>query len=57
MYRESLVSLNFWILSLFFVNGAQVLYVTPECLKCFSGIYLPPANQNLFTISFILYLV
>ena len=31
--------LNFCILSLFFVNGPQALYVNPDCLKCISGMY------------------
>ena len=57
MYRESPVSLNFYILSLFFVNGPQALYINPVCLKCSSGMDLSSVNKELFTISFILYLV
>ena len=49
------VSLNYWILSLFFVNGPQTLDVNLSCLKCISDISLLPANKNLLTISFILY--
>ena len=45
------------ILSLFLVNDPQALYVNPGCLNCISGIYLSPANENLLTISFNLYLV
>ena len=54
-YRESLISINFCILCLFFVDDPQALYVNPDCLKCISGINLSPANKNLLTISFILY--
>ena len=57
MYLESPVSLKFFIRSLFLVNGPQALHVYPGCLKCISGINLPPANKNLLTISFILYLI
>ena len=57
MYRESPVSLNFWILPLFFAKVSQALYVNPGCLKFISGINLSPANENVFTISSILYLV
>ena len=52
-----LVSLNFWILFLLFVNCPQVLHVNLGCLKCISGINLSPPNKKLFPISFILYLV
>ena len=52
---ESPVSLNFWILSLFFVNGQQALYVNLGCLKYISGINLSPANKNLINILFNLY--
>ena len=57
LYCESSVSLSFWILSFFFVNGPQALYVNQGCLKCISGINLSPVYKNLLTISFILYLV
>ena len=58
MYRQSPVSLNFWILSLFFVNDLQALHVNLGCrLKCISGINLSHANKNLLTLSFILHLV
>ena len=40
---------------MFFINGPQALYVNPSCLKGISGINLSPANQKLFTTSFILY--
>ena len=43
------------ILSWFFVNGPQALYINPGCLKCTTGINLSPANKNLLTISVILY--
>ena len=56
MYRESPVSLNIWIISLFFVNGLEALYVNPVYLKYISGINLSPANKKLLTVSFILYL-
>ena len=42
---------------MFFVNDLQALYVNPGCLKSILGINLSPANESLFTISFILYLV
>ena len=54
MYRESPVSLNFCILSLFFVNGPKALYVNLCRLRCISDIILSPANKNLLTISVIL---
>ena len=43
-------------LSLVLVNGPQALYVKPGCFKCISAINLSPANKNLLTISFLLYL-
>ena len=49
------VSLNLWILSLFFINVN--LYVNPDCLNCLSGMNLALADKNLFAISFVLYLV
>ena len=49
IYRESPVSLNFCILSLFYVNGPKALYVNPGCVKCISGINLSPVNKNLLT--------
>ena len=48
---------NFCILSLLLLNGQQELYVNPGCLTCNSGINLSPVIKNVFTISFILYLV
>ena len=48
------VSLCFCILSLFFVNDSQALYVNSGCLKCISGINLSAANKKLLAISFIL---
>ena len=56
IYPELPVSSSFYVLSLFFVNGSQALYVNPGCLKFISGINLSPANKNLFTMSFNLYL-
>ena len=44
MYHETLISLNFCILSLFFANAPQALYVNPSGLKNISGINLSPAN-------------
>ena len=55
MYLESLVSLIFFILSLFLVNDSQALYVNPGCLKCISGINLLSASKSLFTIECISY--
>ena len=46
-----------FILSLHFANGLKALFVNPGYLKCISGINLSPANKNMFTISFILYLL
>ena len=40
VYLESPGCLNFFILSLFLVKGAQALYVNPGCIKCISGINL-----------------
>ena len=40
MYFESPVSLNFFILCLFLLNGSKVLYVNPGCFKCIYGIKL-----------------
>ena len=57
IYRESAVFLNFFFLPLLFINVQQALYGHPGCLKCISSINLSPANKNLLTISFILYLV
>ena len=54
-YSVNLVSLNFCILSLYLVNGPQVLYVNPGCLKSIPGINLFSTNESLFTISLILY--
>ena len=47
MYIESPFSLNFFILSLFLVNGPRTLYVNPGCIKCIPGINLSHANNNL----------
>ena len=63
VYQESPVSLNFYTISLFFVNCPQALYVNPDlpsagsCLTCFQGIDVSPVHKTFFTISFILYLV
>ena len=46
--------LNLFFLSLFILNGSQVLYVNLGCLKCISGMNWSHANKNLFIISFIL---
>ena len=54
-YFELPVYLNFFILSLFLVNGPEILYANPGCLKCISGMTLSPANKSLFIIAFILY--
>ena len=51
-----IVSLNFCILSLFFVSYPQALYANSGCLKGISGIKLS-ANKNLFNISFSVYLL
>ena len=53
MYSKSPVSLNFWILSLFFVNGPEVLCVKSGCIKRMLSLNLSPSNKNLSTISFI----
>ena len=53
MYFVSPVSLNFWILSLFLVNGPQALKVNAGYFECNSGINVSPANKNVLTISFI----
>ena len=47
MYQPQIICINFW----------QAIYVNPGCLKCISGITFSPANKNLLTISFILYLL
>ena len=54
MYLESPVSLNFFILSLFLVNGPKALYINLG--HCISGMNLCPPNKNWFIISFISYL-
>ena len=54
IYLESPVSVFFLCC---FVKDLQVLYVNPSYLKCISDINSSPANKNLFTTSFILYLV
>ena len=51
MYYKSPVSSNFFILSLFFINGPQALYVKSACLKCVLGTNLSHANRNLLTNS------
>ena len=56
-YRKSPSFANFCILSLFFVNEPEALYLNPGYLKSTSGINLSPANKILLTISFPLYLV
>ena len=43
------------MLSSFLVNGPQALYASPGCLKCNPVINLSPANENLLTISLILF--
>ena len=47
MYYKSPVSSNFFILSLFFINGPQALYVKSACLKCILGTNLSHANKKL----------
>ena len=39
------------------MNGPQTLELNPERLKFIPGIYLSPANKNLFIVLFISYLV
>ena len=51
IYRQSPVSLNFYIFYSFFVNGPQAPYVNPECRKCNLGINLSPANKTLLTLT------
>ena len=57
MYFVSPVFLNFWVLSLFLVNGPQALYVNPGYLKGISGINLSPASKNLLIKSFFFYVI
>ena len=39
-------SLDFFIFSLFLVNGPQTIYVIRGCFKCISGRNLSPAIKN-----------
>ena len=52
-YLEAPVSLNIYILSLFFLNGPEVLFVNPGCLKCISGMNLTSVNKKLFIDSYL----
>ena len=53
----SSVSLNFYILSLIFVNGPQALCVNTGCIICISGMNVSPANKKLPIITFVLYIL
>ena len=56
VYCESPVLLTLYP-SFVFINDTQILHVNPGYLKFIIGMNSSPDNENLFTISLILYLV
>ena len=56
MPLESPVSLDYFTFSLLLANDWLALKINSVCLKCISGINLPPANKTfIFNFIFVLY--